>query len=106
MLRKLLEGIIGNEINEIVRPGRLDNCQSDRDGQTKKAPPRIEIRRGYKPKPTAYEKFLNYFTSIAFDDLTSTLFGRFNVKTPFKYFASIFSASTFSSSVKERLKER
>ena len=40
---------------------------------------------GCKPKPTAYEKFFEYFylIIISFDDaLTTSFFGRFNVNTP------------------------
>ena len=66
---------------------------------------------GCKPKPTAYEKIFKsvraYSMFISFTaGLTSSFFGRFNVKTPLTYFASILVPSVFSSSVKDLLNER
>ena len=45
------------------------------------------------------------FISFA-DSLTISFFGRFNVKTPLTYCASMPAASIFSSIVKDLLKER
>jgi hypothetical protein len=48
----------------------------------------------------------NYLIVISFiGDLTIGFFGKFNCKTPLTYSAEMMSASTFSSIVKERLKD-
>lgn len=61
---------------------------------------------GCKPKPTAYEKAFYCIVISCAGVLTSAFLGRFNVKTPLTYFASIPFASIFSSSVKDLLKLR